>query len=82
MVLNSDILKYRKLLEEMAIFYVRLMNQYKYTYQTVFSAKFDKQSEDNEKLDETELFKNWNIIQSLKESDVDNIDDESSSEHH
>ena len=45
-----------KFMREMAIIYARLINQYKFRYQTVFSARFDKQDEDNQLLDETELF--------------------------
>ena len=40
----------------MAIIYARLINQYKYKYQTVFSAKFDKQDEYEDAIDEIELF--------------------------
>ena len=39
----------------MAAIYARLMNQYKYKYQTVFSARIDKQDED------TDIRWNWNI---------------------
>ena len=62
-----------KIMREMAIIYARLINQYKFRYQTVFSARFDKQDEDNQVLDETELFINLNINQNLKQSDIDNI---------
>ena len=31
--------------------YARVMNQYNFIYQTVFSASFDKQDEDNQFLD-------------------------------
>ena len=62
-----------KIMREMAIIFARLMNQYKFRYQTVFSARFDKQDEDNQLLDETELFINLNINQNLTQSDIDNI---------
>ena len=62
-----------KIMREMAIIYARLINQYKFRYQTVFSARFDKQDEDNQLLDETELFINLNINQNLTQSDLDNI---------
>ena len=45
------------------------MNEIKYIYQTVFSARFDKQDEDNQILDETELFVNLNNIHNLTETD-------------
>ena len=62
-----------KIMREMSIIYSRLINQYKFTYQTVFSARFDKQGEDGLLLDETELFINLNINQNLTQSDLDNI---------
>ena len=65
----------------MAIVYARLINQYKFKYQTVFSARFDKQDEDNQVLDETELFINLNINHNLTQTDLDNIDVVSSLEH-
>ena len=61
------------LVKEMSIIYARLINQYKFKYQCVFLAKFDKQSEDNEILDETELFINLNINHNLTESDINKI---------
>ena len=61
------------IMRKMAIIYARLINQYKFRYQTVFSARFDKQDEDNQLLDETELFINLNINQNLTQSDLDNI---------
>ena len=42
-----------KIMREMAIIYSRLINQYKFRYQVVFSARFDKQDEDGLLLDET-----------------------------
>ena len=62
-----------KIMREMAIIYARLINQYKFRYQTVFLARFDKQNEDGLLLDETELFINLNINQNLTQSDIDNI---------
>ena len=35
---------------------------------------FDKQDEDNQLLDETQLFINLNINHNLTETDIDNID--------
>ena len=51
--------------KKMSIIYARLKNQYKFRYQTVFSVRFDKQDEDNQLLDETELFINLNINHNL-----------------
>ena len=39
--------------KEISVIYPRILNQYKFNYQTVFSARFDKQDEDNQVLDET-----------------------------
>ena len=44
-----------KTMKELSVVYARL-NQYKFRYQTVFSARFNKQNEDNQVLDETEFF--------------------------
>ena len=61
-------------MKELSVIYARLINQYKFRYQTVFSARFDKQDKNNEVLDETELFNNLNINHNLTESDLDKID--------
>ena len=53
--------------------YDRLIIHYKYKYLTVFSASFDKQDEDEQMLDETEIFNNLIIDQNLTESDIDNF---------
>ena len=70
-----------KIMKELAVIYARLINQYKFRYQTVFSARFDKQDEDNQLLDETELFINLNINQNLNQTDINNIDVVSPYEH-
>ena len=46
----------------MANIYARLINQYKFIYHIVFSARFDKQNEDNQMLNETEICNNLSII--------------------
>ena len=61
--------------------YARLVNQYKFKYQTVFSARFDKQDEENQFLDETELFINLNNNHNLTQTDLDNFDVVSPLEH-
>ena len=65
----------------MSVFYARLLNQYKFRYQTVFSARFDKQDENNQLIYETELFINLNINHKLTQSNLDKIDDKSPLEH-
>ena len=63
-----------KIMKDFSIIHSRLINQYKFRYQTVFSARFDKQDEDNHLLDETELFINLNINHKLTESDLGKSD--------
>ena len=70
-----------KIMKELSIIYARLINQYKFRYQTVFSARFDKQNEDGQLLDETELFINLNINHNLTQTDIANIDVVSQLEH-
>ena len=70
-----------KIIKELSVIYARLINQYKFKYQTVLSARFDKQDEDNQVLDETERFIILNINNNLTETDIDNIDVKSPLEH-
>ena len=70
-----------KIMKELSIIYARLINQYKFRYQTVFLARFDKQNEDNQVLDETELFINLNNNHNLTQTDIANIDVVSSLDH-
>ena len=58
----------------MASTYARLMNQCENKNQTIIFAKFDRQDEDNQVLDETNLFKILNNNQNLTESDIGNTD--------
>ena len=58
----------------MANIYAEIINQCKFNYQTVFSARFDKQDEDDQVLDEIEFYIILNINHSLTQSDIDNID--------
>ena len=70
-----------KIMKELSIIYAKLINQYKFRYQTVFSARFDEQDESNQLLDETEFFINLNINQNLAQSDPNKIDIRSPLEH-
>ena len=45
-----------KIINELSVIYVRLKNQYKFKEQTVFSARFDREGEDNQGFDETKIF--------------------------
>ena len=69
------------IIQELSVIYARLKNQFKLRYQTVFSARFDKQDENIQVLDETELFINLNINHNLTQTDIDNIDVISPLEH-
>ena len=71
----------KKILKKLSVISARLMNQYKFRYQTVFSARFDKQNEDGQVLDENELFINLNFNHNLTQTDFDNIDVISPLEH-
>ena len=63
-----------KIIKELSVVYARLRNQYNINYQTVFPGKFDKQDEDNQVIDEIELFIILIINHNVTESDLDNID--------
>ena len=51
-----------------------LLDQHKYKNRTVSSDRFDKQDEDHQILDGTELFITLQDNQKLKRSDSENID--------
>ena len=65
----------------MSVIYARLRNQYIFKNQTVFSALFDEQDEDNQIVDETELFISLNSNHNLTETDIDNFYGKSPLEH-
>ena len=68
-------------MNEISIIYARLLNHYKIRFQTVFSARFDKQDENIQFLDETELFIILNINQNLTQIDLDKTHIRSPLEH-
>ena len=70
-----------KIMKELSVNFARLISQCKFKYQTVFSARFDKQGEDNQPLNKTELFIILNINDNLTETDIDNIDIKSPLKH-
>ena len=70
-----------KIIEKVSVIYARLIHQNKFKHQTVFSARFDKQDEDNQVLDETEIFIKVKINHNFTESDLDRIDVGSPLEH-
>ena len=59
------------IIKNLSNIYARVINQFKFRYQTVFSAVFDKQ---NENEDEKELFINLNINHNLSQTDIGKID--------
>ena len=63
-----------KIMKKLAVIYARLLNQYIFRCQTAFLARFGKQDEDNQLLDETELFINLNINHNLTQTDIDKLD--------
>ena len=63
-----------KVMKKMSFIFARLINHYKFKYQIVFSARFDKQEEDNQVLDETKMYIILNINHNLTQTDIDNFD--------
>ena len=59
------------ILREMSIIYARLIDQYKFKYQVVFSAEFDKEDEFGFISDKTELFISLKINQILTLRDIE-----------
>ena len=49
-----------------------LLKRYIFKNQTTFAERFDKQDEDNQVLNETEMFLNLSIRNTLSETDIDN----------
>ena len=70
-----------KIIKELSVDYARLINQYKFEYHTLFSARFYKIDEEDQRNNEIELYINLNINHNLTESDADNIDVRSQLEH-
>ena len=70
-----------KIVKELSVIYVRLINQYKFKYHTLFSASFYKINEEDQRYNEIELYINLKINHNLTDSDIDNIDIRSQLEH-
>ena len=68
-----DKLVINRLVREMATIYASLISQYKFKYQCTFLTRFDKQDEDEELLDEIELFINLKMNYILTENDLKKI---------
>ena len=69
------------IIKELSVIYARLINQYKFKYQTLFSASFYKINEEDQRDNEIELYMNLKINHNLTESDIDNIDVVSQLDH-
>ena len=65
----------------MATTYARLINQYKFKYNIIFSASFFTINEEDQMNDEIEIFINLNINNNLTKSDIDDIEVKSQIEH-
>ena len=70
---HIDKIVINRIVNEMATIYAKLISQFKFKYQCTFLARFDKQDEDGELLDEIELFINLKINQNLTENDLKKI---------
>ena len=68
-----------KIVKKMATIYARLINEYKFLSHLLFSASFYKIIEEDQRIDETELFINLNINQNS--TYIDKIDIKTQLEH-
>ena len=68
-------------MKDLFVIYSGILNHYIFKLQTVFSAIFDKQDENNQLLVETELFFILNINHNLTEKDTNKIDIRAPLEH-
>ena len=51
-----------KIIKKLSVIYARLISQYKFKYHTLFSASFYKITEEDQRNNENELYKNLKII--------------------
>ena len=70
-----------KIVNELSVIYVRLINGNKFKYHTLFSASFYKIDEEEQRYNQIELYINLKISHNITKSDIDNIDVESQLEH-
>ena len=63
----------KKILKEKAAIFARLINQNRFKHHIFFSASFYKINEEDQRRDKIELFFKLNINQTLRESDIKNI---------
>ena len=62
------------IIKELSVIYAKLINQYNFKNQTLFSASFYKINEEDQRNNKIELYINLNINHNLTESDIDIID--------
>ena len=79
--IGNEVRCIKKIVSELYVIYARLLNQKIIKDETVFSARFDKQGENDQVLDETELFNSLIINHNLTQTDINNIDVQSQLEH-
>ena len=70
-----------KIKKELSVIYARLINQYKFKFNTLFSASFYKINEEGQRNNENELYTTLNKNHNLTESDIDIIDVRDQLEH-
>ena len=76
-----DFRYFNKIVKELSVIYVRLINQFIFKYHTLFSASFYEINEEDQRKNEIELYMNLKINHNLTESDIENIDVRSQLEH-
>ena len=62
------------IIKELSVIFARLINKYEFKYHTFFSASFYKNNEEDQKINEIELYNKLNIKNNLTEIDINNID--------
>ena len=70
-----------KIMKELATIYTRIINQYKFKNQILFSGSFYKNNEEGQRSDEIELLNNLNFNRNLTETDINGFDVKSQLEH-
>ena len=71
--IGIDISHINKLMEEISHIYAKLINQYKFKYQSTFLVLFNKYGEDNEITSEVQLPITLGITHNLTQTEIDNI---------
>ena len=72
--LGIEVCYINKIIKELSVIYVRRINQFKFEHQTVVQQDLIKEGEDNQVLDQTELFSYLKINHNLTGTDIESID--------